>query len=193
MYLGALSGGCFAFANPPAHLRIGAGSTTSEIKQKNYDGTIYKTNGIAEIAVGLDSTGIAELPFSIEPGLIGDFDHGGTYLEGGYLRRLLPWLRVGATGGGEYWWGDNHGFGARAGLTLEYVRPFRRRADVDVRGTDSHDKSTEYMAQTGTPGVGAFLDAGYRSLSEQKYGYIVVGLSVRVPAAAFFIDLTEQH
>lgn len=180
-------------ANPPLHLRVGAGRTTSEIKRESADGTPVKTTGIAEIAAGLDSSGIAELPFSIELGLIGDFEHGGTYLEGGYLRRLLPWLRVGAAGGGEYWWGDNHGFGVRAGLTLEYVRPFRQRAGSEVQGSDSHDKSTVYMAQSGTPGIGAFLDAGYRSLAEQKYGYVVVGVSIRLPAMAVFMDFTEQH
>jgi hypothetical protein len=175
-------------------MRVGAGRTSSEIKRTNAEGMIESTTDIGEFAIGLDSTVFAELPFSIESGIVTEFHRAGLYLEGGYLRRLLPNLRVGATGGGEYWWSENFGgVGVRAGLTLEYVRRFRQRTYSETSGSGSNDETTYHITESGSPGIGLFLDAGYRSLVREKYGYVVGGLSIRLPAMAGIADFTKQH
>lgn len=115
--------------------------------------------------------------------------HGGLYLEGGYLRRVRPYLRVGATGGREYWWGDDHGFGARTGLTLELVTRFRQRAYSESRSYGV--RRSQVGVESGSAGTGLFLDAGYRSLDEDKYAFIVTGVSFRFPAMAGILFIAE--
>lgn len=184
----AVSTGCVPVVVPPVHMRLGSVNTSSVLKRESSDGTLGTTTQIGELTFGLDSTTFAELPFSIESGVVTDVSHSGVFLEGGYLRRLAPILRFGATGGSEYWWGDNHGFGVRTALTLEYVRPFRQRTTTEHRGNDRHHRATEYIAQSGTPGIGVYMGAGYRSLADEKYGYFVLGISIHLPAVAAILD-----
>lgn len=193
LLLVTLLSGCMPIVVPPAHVRLGAGRTTSDIKREDREGVVKNTDEIPHFAVGLDSTTFAELPFVVETGLVTDFVNGGMYLEGGYLRRIHPKFRVGATAGTEYWFGENNGAGVRTGVTLEYVRPFRQRTGSETTGSSHDDLTTTHIAESGTPGVGMFVDAGYRSLELEKYGYVVFGLSIRLPAMAGIADFTAQH
>ena len=182
--------GCLPFALPPGHLRVGAGKTTSEIRREDSMGVPQKIKSVPELTIGMDSTAFAELPWVIEAGGVSDFYSWGTYVEGGYIRRLIPKLRFSATGGAEYWF---DGFGVRGGVTLEYVRPFRQGVMRETTGTDSHDRTEYVSAESGTPGIGLFVDGGYRNYDNEKYGFIVFGLSVRTAAFAGYADFTSQH
>ncbi|HWO22818.1 MAG TPA: hypothetical protein VNO30_28860 [Kofleriaceae bacterium] len=60
---------------PPAHVRVGFGRSSSALERRNAEGMIETTTETGEFAVGIDSTAFAELPFSIESGLVTEIAH----------------------------------------------------------------------------------------------------------------------
>lgn len=183
--------GCVPLVSPPAHIRVGAGRASKDLVHEYRDGTVVNSPTISHFSIGFDSTAVVESPIAVELGFVSEFRNPGGYFEVGYVRRVRPKIRVGASGAVETWGGSDRG--ARVGLTLEYIGRFHSGTDSETSGTDSHSMSTMNVAWSGAPGIGGFVDAGYRSLPDEKYSYVVIGVSIRLPGLVGFIDATGQH
>jgi hypothetical protein len=118
----------------------------------------------------------------------------GSYLEAGPIRRIFPRLRVGATVGTEWWWGNSDGLGLRIGTTIEYTGANTHGTSVEHFGYDAHTRSTDYSARAGSFAIGMFVDAGHRWLrNEPNNTYVTFGLSFRLAAMVGLVDASRQH
>jgi hypothetical protein len=184
--------GCLPILSPPVHAKFGAAYTTTAVNA----GTPDETHWPSFVAAGLDTANVTEaLPFNVGAGMMYGFDNEGAYLEAGTIQRTLPHLRIGVTGGSEYWI-DGHGLGLRAGMTVEYTGHdmgfVGSRVDMGTDGT--HNKSTMYYAATGSFAVGGYIDVGHRWLRDEPNNtYVCIGISVRLAAIAGIVDLSESH
>lgn len=87
-------------------------------------------------------------------------------------------------------------YGLRTGLTLEYTSRFRRyaKSEYDAGSDSTHNQTTTYTAISGSAAIGGFLDVDQRWMErDPDTFYVMFGLSVRLPAAIGFVDLTGVH
>lgn len=177
-----LATGCAA--SPPVRARVGGTYHPTPVEYHGVEpGTTASASGVASTSIGLHAASAAELPFDVGVGVMTDFYRAGYYLEGAALRRIRPWLRVGATGAAEYWAAGERGLGGRAGVTAEWTSKPRAYSETEtVKCTTSH------AAVGGVWAIGLYLEAGYRAMFDEKNAVSInMGLSVRWPAFAVIV------
>jgi hypothetical protein len=172
-----LATGCFVA--PPGRVRLGGTYHPTAVRYPDFETDMFTTtHGVATYAVGVHAASAAELPIDVGVGLQGDFHRAAYYLEGAALRRVRPWLRVGATGAVEWWKYGEEGVGGRAGITAEWTGKSKSGKEEDTSGC-----LTTLYASAGAWALGAYLEAGYRSMFDEKNAMSInMGISARWPA-----------
>jgi hypothetical protein len=184
--------GCVAFAVPPIHAKLGAAYSNKRVEVRE----TQTTHSTGNLAVALDSASFSEQPIHVAIGVEANVSNSGWYIEGGWMRRLLPRVRLGIHGASEKLWETGGGYGLRTGITIEYSDDYVRvaRRDYDAGSDGTHNQTTTYGAVSGTWAVGAFVDAGHRWMErDPDTFYITTGLLIRFPAMAGVVDLTGVH
>jgi hypothetical protein len=175
----ALCAGCYPILVPPVHVKAGGAFSTTKTQYED-----HATDNPGYFSVGFDTANVSELPFTVGAGTTLSFNNTATYLEGGWIRRILPWLRLGASGATE-WWIEEPGFGVRTGITLELTTRMRRGAGKETEVDYEGEATDSWLAYSGSLAIGGYIDVGHRWMrDEPNHSYVCVGISIRLPAFA---------